>query len=227
MSNLVPKHIGFILDGNRRWAKENGVTTFQGHNAGFKRAKEIIDYAASQGLEAVTMYCFSKENWNRAKEEVDYLMDIFTNFVREYLDDLHNKKMKLRHLGDINGLPKKLAETIVKAIEKTKDNNGMVVQLALNYTGKDEIKRAVEKMIDDNVPVTIENITANLDSAGVSDPDLIIRTSGEQRLSGFLLWQSAYSEFYFPNVHWPDFTPEEFDKAVLDFSTRHRRFGGN
>ncbi len=227
MSNLVPKHIGFILDGNRRWAKVNGVTTLQGHNAGFKRAKEIIDYAASQGLEAVTMYCFSKENWNRAKEEVDYLMDIFTNFVKEYLDDLHGKNMKLSHLGDITGLPKKLAETIVRAVEKTKNNTGMVVQLALNYTGKDEIKRAVEKIVENKMPITIENISDNLDSSGISDPDLIVRTSGEQRLSGFLLWQSAYSEFYFPEVHWPDFSPKEFDKAVEEFGKRQRRFGGN
>ena len=227
MSNIIPKHIGFILDGNRRWAKERGITAFQGHYAGFKRAKEIIEYADSQGLEAITMYCFSKENWSRSKEEVDYLMDIFTNFVKRYLDKMHAKNRRLKHLGDINGLPKKLATVIAKALEKTKDNTGMVIQLALNYTGQDEIKRALEKLVEKKLPITVENITDNLDTAGVPDPDLIVRTSGEQRLSGFLLWQSTYSEFYFPEVHWPDFTTEEFDKAVSEFSKRQRRFGGN
>jgi undecaprenyl diphosphate synthase len=227
MSNIIPKHIGFILDGNRRWAKERGITPFQGHYAGFKRAKEIIEYADSQGLEAITMYCFSKENWSRSKEEVDYLMDIFTNFVKKYLDKMHAENRRLKHLGDINGLPKKLATVIAKALEKTKDNTGMVIQLALNYTGQDEIKRALEKLVEKKLPITVENITDNLDTAGVPDPDLIVRTSGEQRLSGFLLWQSTYSEFYFPEVHWPDFTTEEFDKAVSEFSKRQRRFGGN
>ncbi|MFA6963454.1 MAG: polyprenyl diphosphate synthase [Patescibacteria group bacterium] len=227
MSNTVPKHIGFILDGNRRWAKERGMTSFQGHDAGFKRAKEIIDYANNQGLEAITMYCFSKENWSRSKEEVGYLMAIFTNFVKNFLDELHGKNMQLRHLGDLEGLSKGLVKVIGEALEKTKDNTGLVVQLALNYTGRDEIKRAVEKLVEKKLPVTIENISDNLDTSGTSDPDLIVRTSGEQRLSGFLLWQASYSEFYFAKVHWPDFTTLEFDKAVLEYNSRQRRFGGN
>lgn len=225
MEGLVPTHIAFILDGNRRWAKERGLPTFFGHSKGVERAKEIIEHAYTRNIPVISMYCFSKENWSRAKKEVGYLMRLFSKFLLDNIDDFHEKGVRLVHLGEMAGLPASLANSLTRAIEKTKDNEKMVVQLALNYTGRDEIRRAVEKMVGDQLPVTIENIESSLDTCKLPDPDMIVRTSGEQRLSGFLIWQAAYAELYFPPIHWPDFTPEEFDKALSEYQSRQRRFG--
>lgn len=227
MNNQIPAHIAFILDGNRRWAKEQGLPAFSGHAAGLKRAKEIIDYAHRKGIKVITMYCFSIENWNRSEKEVNYLMQLFNSFITKNIDEFNEKGFRLIHLGRQEELPKTLAKNLQKAMDQTKNNDKMVVQLAINYTSRDEINRAVERLVNNDLQITVENITDNLDTAGQPDPDLIIRTSGEQRLSGFLLWQAAYSEFYFSKVHWPAFTPAEFDNALAEYKERQRRFGGD
>jgi len=225
MNESLPFHVGFILDGNRRWAKSKGISKSIGHAKGINQAKKIVKYAGKLGIKMVSLYGFSKENWNRPKQEVEYLMKLFNEFISKNIDELHKDGVKVKFLGDIAGLPDFLQQNIKKALDLTCDNSKLIVQLALNYTGRDEIVRAIKKIVSQNLPVTDENISKNLDTEGSPDPDLIIRTSGEQRLSGFLLWQSTYSELYFTNVAWPDFTSDEFDKALSDFKSRQRRFG--
>ncbi len=225
MNECLPLHVGFILDGNRRWAKSQGISKTIGHAKGINQAKKIVKYAAKLGIKIVSLYGFSKENWNRPKQEVEYLMKLFNDFINKNIDELDKDGVKVTFLGDIGGLPDFLQKSIKKALDLTRSNTKLLVQFALNYTGRDEIVRAVNRILEQNLPVTDENISKNLDSEGSPDPDLIIRTSGEQRLSGFLLWQSAYSELYFTNVAWPDFTPEEFDKAISEYQNRERRFG--
>ncbi len=220
-----PIHIGFIMDGNRRWSKTKGLLKSVGHAQGANVAKKLVAYAVEKNIKIVSFYNFSKENWSREKSEVDYLMDLFTKFFNSNIDGFHKLGVKLRFLGDKNGLPQKLIEAIEKGTEKTKNNLGTIVQIAMNYSGRDELVRAIKRIVAVNGEITEDNICNNLDSAGVSDPDLIIRTSGEQRLSGFLLWQAVYSEFYFTEVAWPDFTPDELDKAITAFKNRKRRFG--
>lgn len=224
---VKPRHIAFILDGNRRWAKERGLPKLVGHQKGFLRAKEIISHADKQGLEAITLYCFSKENWKRDNEEVNYLMRIFQNMIDKNIERFHLKKLVIKHIGDKDGLPVALVNSLKRAESLTRMNSGMIVQIAINYTGRDEIARALNKIISLKRKPNEELISENLDTSGTVDPDLIVRTSGEQRLSGFLLWQASYAELYFPKVHWPDFDKNEFDKAIREFAKRQRRFGGN
>ncbi len=225
MNESFPLHVGFILDGNRRWAKAKGLTKTLGHMRGVNRAKKIVKHAAKLGIQIVSLYAFSKENWNRPKEEVGYLMKLFNDFLEKNVRELHKEDIRLRFLGDISGLPDFLQKNIKNALELTKENKRMTVQLALNYTGRDEIVRAVKKVVSQKLPINEENINNFLDTGGAHDPDLIIRTSGEQRLSGFLLWESAYSELYFTKIAWPDFTDSEFEKAIEDYKNRQRRFG--
>lgn len=224
----IPSHIAIIPDGNRRWAKEKGMPTLAGHKKGFDRTKEIINYSQEIGVKAVTFYAFSTENWNRAKDEVDYLMDLFMMFFDKYMSDFHRLGMKFVHIGDTDKLPKKCVEKIRAGMELTKDNKGLIIQLALNYGGRDEIKRAVQKIVEDGVKpedVTEELIESHFDTAGTPNPDMLIRTSGEQRISGFMLWQAAYAELYFTNIYWPDFGKKELDIAIEEFNSRQRRFG--
>lgn len=227
MNEKFPTHIAFILDGNRRWAKEHGLPSLIGHERGFNRAKEIIKYSYDKGIKVVTMYCFSKENWSRTKKEVSYLMKLFYQIIASFIDELDEMNIRVVHLGDKSELPKRLADIIEVAEDKTKDNSRMIVQLAMNYSGWDELKRAMNTIVEEKLPVTVENIANCLDTKGQPDPDIIVRTSGEQRLSGFLLWQAAYAELYFTKVYWPDFTTEEFDKVIAEYQKRNRRFGGN
>lgn len=225
---IIPSHIAIILDGNRRWAKERGLPTFFGHRKGMDNAKKIVLYAQKAGVKVITMYAFSTENWSRSEKEVNYLMKLFENYIDKYIDDYHKRGIKFRHIGSLKELPASLQKKLKNAIELTKNNTGIVANLALNYGGRDEIKRTVQKLVEDGVrakDITTDLINENLDTAGLPDPDLIIRTSGEQRTSGFLIWQGAYSELYFPKVHWPDFNEKEFDKAIAEFNKRQRRFG--
>ncbi|OGH91774.1 MAG: di-trans,poly-cis-decaprenylcistransferase [Candidatus Magasanikbacteria bacterium RIFOXYD2_FULL_39_9] len=228
MKNIIPQHIAIILDGNRRWAKEKKLPTFFGHKKGMENAKKMILYAQKVGVQVVTMYAFSTENWSRSEKEVGYLMKLFENYIDKYIKEYSKHGIKFRHIGAIEKLPASLQKKIKNAIELTKNNTGMVANLALNYGGRDEIKRAVQKLVSVGVKakdITLDLIGENLDTAGLPDPDLIIRTSGEQRTSGFLIWQGAYSELYFPKCHWPDFDEKELDKAINEFNKRQRRFG--
>ncbi len=227
-NTILPTHIGFILDGNRRWARARGLPTFYGHKKGFDAAKKVVMYANKIGIKIVTMFCFSTENWNRSPKEVDYLMKLFEKLVDDYLMSFHKKGIKMRHLGSLKELPERLAKKIQKAVETTKNNTGLIFNIALNYGGRDEIKRTVQKIIKKGIEakdVTQELINENLDTAGLPDPDMIVRTSGEERLSGFLTWQSAYSELYFIKKNWPDFDERELDKVIDEYNKRQRRFG--
>ena len=227
-AKITPNHVAIILDGNRRWAKERDLPTFFGHRKGMENAKKIVLYAQRVGVKVITMFAFSTENWSRSEKEVNYLMKLFENYLDKYIGDYHKRGVKFRHIGSPERLPTSLQKKIKNAIELTKNNKGIIANLALNYGGRDEIKRAVQKLISKGVKteeITLDLIGANLDTAGLPDPDFIIRTSGEQRTSGFLIWQGAYSELYFPKVHWPDFNEKEFDKAIVEYNKRQRRFG--
>ncbi|HSR88953.1 MAG TPA: isoprenyl transferase [Candidatus Udaeobacter sp.] len=226
--NVIPAHVAIILDGNRRWAKAKGLPVFFGHKKGMENAKKIVLYAQKIGVKIITMYGFSTENWSRSEKEVGYLMKLFENYIDKFIDEYKKKGVQFRHVGSMKELPISLQKKITNAIELTKNNQGIIANLALNYGGRDEIKRTVQKLVEKNVKasnITLDLINKNLDTAGLPDPDLIIRTSGEQRTSGFLLWQGAYSELYFPKVNWPDFDEKELDKAVAEFNKRQRRFG--
>ncbi len=230
-----PKHIGIILDGNRRWAKERGLSPAQGHSAGLETVKKIINYAYDCDLEYLTLYVFSTENWKRSENEVKFLMNLLFNFTGELLLKNDERNIKIKVYGDISKLDKKLQKNIVKLEEKTKNNSKMVLGICLNYGGRDEITKAVKDIVKDVVSgkVKQENITKELISSylytkDIPDPDLIIRTSNEYRLSNFLTWQSTYSELYFPqNVMWPDFDEKQLDIAIEEYIKRNRRFGGN
>lgn len=225
---IIPNHIAIILDGNRRWAKERGLPTFFGHKKGMENAKKIVLYAQKAGVKVITMYAFSTENWSRSEKEVNYLMKLFEGYIDKYIGDYQKRGVKFRHIGSLKELPASLQKKIKNAIELTKNNKGIIANLALNYGGRDEIKRMIKKLIDNEIrsdDINFDLISENLDTAGLPDPDFIIRTSGEQRISGFLIWQGAYSELYFPKCHWPDFNEKEFDKAIAEFNKRQRRFG--
>ncbi len=225
---IIPNHIAIILDGNRRWAKERGLPTFFGHKKGMENAKKIVLYAQKAGVKVITMYAFSTENWSRSEKEVNYLMKLFEGYIDKYIGDYLKRGVKFRHIGSLKELPASLQNKIKNAIELTKNNKGIIANLALNYGGRDEILRMIKKLVGRGIKskdITLDLISANLDTAGLLDPDFIIRTSGEQRTSGFLIWQGAYSELYFPKCHWPDFDAKEFDKAIAEFNKRQRRFG--
>ncbi len=224
----LPQHVAIILDGNRRWAKSKGLSSLQGHLAGMQRVEKAIAYLGELGVKILTLYAFSVENWRRSQAEVGYLMNLFEKFLDKNLEKIKRQGISFRYLGDLSKFPPALKRKLEAAVEQTKNNSKMVLNVALNYTGRDEIKRALQKIIKQNLKAEEINeniISLNLDTAGLPDPDLIIRTSGEQRLSGFLLWQAAYAEFYFTAVCWPDFDEVEIDKAISEFQRRQRRFG--
>lgn len=227
-TRIIPQHIAIILDGNRRWAKAKGLPTFFGHKKGMENAKKIVLHAQKMGVKVITMYGFSTENWSRSEKEVGYLMKLFETYIDKNIADYKKRGIKFRHIGSLQELPSSLQKKIKDAIELTKNNKGLVANLALNYGGRDEIKRAVQKIITAGTKaedITLDLISNNLDTVGLSDPDFIIRTSGEQRTSGFLIWQGAYSELYFSKTDWPDFDAVEFDKAILEYGKRQRRYG--
>jgi undecaprenyl diphosphate synthase len=224
----LPYHIGFIVDGNRRWAKEKGLPTFAGHKKGAERVGEVIEYAQEIGIKIVTIYAFSTENWKRSGKEVSHIMKLFEDFANDKLMEAYKQGLQLRVLGDFDKLPESLQKVLKKAFKKTENNQGMLVNIALSYGGRNEIVRAFRKLAVSGVKpgeITEELVSQNLDTAGLPDPDFIVRTSGEQRLSNFLTWQSAYSELYFPKTYWPDFDKKQFDIALKEYRKRQRRLG--
>ena len=229
----IPEHIGIIMDGNGRWAKAKGSPRTVGHKAGVETIRRILKEAQRLGVKYITLYAFSTENWKRPKEEVGALMKLLVQYFRLELNELHENGVVVNTIGDISKLPKECIEEIKKAKEKTKNNTGIVMNLALNYGGRDEIVRAVKLLTKDVAEGKIspeeideKSIENYLYTAGMPDPDMIIRPSGEQRLSNFLLWQCAYSEFWYSDINWPDFTEQDLRRAIFDFQNRDRRFGG-
>ena len=229
----IPRHVAIILDGNGRWAKKRLLPRNAGHAAGSKNVEKICSAAWNMGIEYLTMYAFSTENWSRPKDEVDALMKLLHNYLSDCLKTSRKNNMQVRVIGDISRLEPDLQERIVELERESAKNTGLHFQVALNYGSRDEIRRAVRKIADEVKegklqPEDIDEsvIADHLDTHGIPDPDLMIRTSGEQRLSNYLLWQLAYSEFYFTDVLWPDFDKAELEKAVEFYQTRDRRFGG-
>lgn len=215
---MIPTHIAIIMDGNRRWAKAHGLNVLAGHQ---KVADEIleplVEHAASRGIKYITFWAFSTENWNRDRAEVEGIMRIFRHVIKNRWARLHEKGVRVRVIGDISKFSQDLQDALRKVIEQTKDNKKITAVFALNYGGRDEIKRAVKKGGED--------FEKYLDTQDIPDPDIIMRTSGEQRLSGFLPWQSVYSELYFSSWYMPEFTPEKLDEAIEEYTNRKRRFG--
>ena len=230
---MVPRHVAIILDGNGRWAKKRMLPRNAGHAAGSKNVEKICEAAWNMGIEYVTMYAFSTENWSRPKEEVDALMKLLESYLKDCLKTSKKNNMQVRVIGDISRLEPQLQDRIKELEEVSSQNTGLHFQVALNYGSRDEITRAVRKIAQDvkngalePEAVTDATITNYLDTEGIPDPDLMIRTSGEQRLSNYLLWQLAYAEFYFTDVLWPDFDKKELERAVDFYQQRDRRFGG-
>ena len=229
----VPNHIAIILDGNGRWAKKKGMPRNYGHAQGSKNVERICEDAYKLGVKYLTVYAFSTENWKRPKDEVDALMNLLRNYMKTCLKTAEKNRMRVRVLGDKTALDEDIRTRIGELEEATKNNDGLNFQIALNYGSRDEMIRAMKKMCADygEGNINLDQIDENLfetylDTHDIPDPDLMIRTSGEQRLSNYLLWQLAYSEFYFTDVLWPDFTKEELIKAIEYFNGRDRRFGG-
>lgn len=225
----VPYHLGIIIDGNRRWAKKRGLPSFEGHRKGLNQVGKMGELCKKRGIKIVTLYTFSTENWNRSKKEVSYLMNLFSEALnKKNIKKLHQRKIKLQVIGQREKLSKLLQKRIKKAEELTKNNKEGILNLAISYGGRPEIIQAIESIIKKKISadkITEDLINQNLWTAGLPYPDLIIRTGGAQRLSNFLTWQSAYSEFYFTKKCWPAFTEKDLDKALIDYSQRQRRFG--
>ncbi|MEF9998486.1 MAG: isoprenyl transferase [Lachnospiraceae bacterium] len=229
----IPQHVAIILDGNGRWAKSKAMPRNYGHAQGSKNVERICEDAYHMGIKYLTVYAFSTENWNRPQSEVDALMTLLRNYMKTCLKTAAKNRMKVRVLGDISALDEDIRTRILELEESTKENDGLNFQIAINYGSRDEMIRGMQRMLWDfkENKLTPEELDEKkfeeyLDTHGIPDPDLLIRTSGEQRLSNFLLWQLAYSEFYFTDVLWPDFTKEELKKAIEQYNSRDRRYGG-
>lgn len=233
----VPKHIGIIMDGNGRWAKKRMQPRVFGHKAGMEALQEVTIAAKNMGVQVLTVYAFSTENWTRPEEEVKFIMHLPVEFYDRFVPELHRNNVKIQMIGDTKKLPKETLEALERAEEKTKDNTGLILNFALNYGGRAEITQAVKQLAQEvregNLSpeeITEDRIADCLYTQSLPrdlrDPDLIIRTSGELRLSNFLPWQAAYSELYFTDVMWPDFGEDALRSAIVDYSHRHRRFGG-
>ena len=224
----VPRHIAIIMDGNGRWARERGRPRLYGHRAGTENIRRIIESCVEQGVEVLTLYAFSTENWRRPDDEVRGLMLILGEVIERETQKLHENGVQLRHIGSLEGLPPSLQERVRYAIDLTRDNSRLVVNVAFNYGGRAELVDAIRRMLLDGVrpeEVTEDLVSAYLQTGGLPDPDLIIRTAGELRVSNFLLWQGAYAEFYSATVYWPDFDAAQLRRAIEEFGRRHRRFG--
>ena len=234
MENMkVPNHIAIILDGNGRWAKAKGMPRSYGHMKGCANLETVCDYMKELGVKYVTVYAFSTENWKRSKEEVDGLMKLFRSYLKKCIKLADKNKMRVRVIGEISAFDQDIQDKIKILEEFSKDYDELYFQLALNYGSRDEITRGMRKLAQDAADgrlnpqeITEDTISGYLDTAGVPDPDLLIRTSGEQRLSNFLMWQLAYTEFYFTDVAWPDFNKAELVKAIEKYNQRDRRYGG-
>lgn len=223
----IPSHLGIILDGNRRWAEERGLPIFEGHRRGFEKVKKIIKWCKNREIKVLTLFVFSTENWKRSKIEVNFLMNLLEKSLNEKnIQEIHKEGVKIKVIGQKEKLPKSLQKAIKEVEELTKNNEKMVVNLALSYGGRAEIVEAIKKIIGKKI--SPEEITENVikENLLTSDVDLIIRTGKEQRISNFLIWQAAYSELYFCQKFWPDFIESDLDKALLDYANRQRRLGG-
>ncbi len=225
MENKIPNHVGIIMDGNGRWATLQGKKRTFGHRAGSKNVDTIVSYAFKVGVKSLTLYAFSSENWARPKEEVDELMKLLKDYLMKFAKKLLKNNVRLKVIGERDKLSNDLISAIEDCENKCSTCTGFNLIIALNYGGRQEICSAVKRIISEGKEITVEEISANLYTAPFGEPDLIIRTGGELRLSNFLLYQGAYSELYFTDVLWPDFDQNEFDKAMADFSMRKRRFG--
>ncbi len=230
---IFPKHIAIIMDGNRRWAREHNLDPKQGHKEGAKTLENIVRYANKIGLKYITVYAFSTENWKRSEEEVGALMLLLQRYLDDYSKRADTENIKVKILGDISVLSSGMQKSIINCMERTKNNTGITFNIALNYGGRNEILSSVRKIASEvkkgnlNIEdITEQTISNNLYTEGQPDPDLLIRTSGELRLSNFLLWQLAYTEFLFIDKHWPDFEEKDLDNAIEEFQKRNRKFGG-
>ena len=232
--NKMPEHIGIIMDGNRRWAKSKGKPAGLGHKQGAKTLENIVRYANKIGLKYITVYAFSTENWKRTEEEVNGLMMLLQNYLDDYSKRADTENIRVKVIGDITALSEGMQKSINKCIERTKENTGVTFTIALNYGGRDEMVKATKKIAEEvkrgereASEINEQLIEKHLYTANYPDPDLIIRTSGEIRLSGFLMWKSTYSELYFIEKYWPDFTEEDLEIAIKEYNKRTRNFGAN
>lgn len=225
----IPQHVAIILDGNGRWAKAKGMPRNYGHAQGAKNVERICEDAYHMGIKYLTVYAFSTENWRRSKEEVDALMSLLRSYMKTCVKTAKKNHMRVRVIGDKTGLAPDIQSSIADLERESREQDGLNFTIAINYGSRDEIRRAVQKIAAEGIrpeDITEEVISEHLDTAGIPDPDLLIRTSGELRLSNYLMWQLAYAEFYFTDVHWPDFDREELKKAVERYNQRERRYGG-
>ena len=225
----IPYHVGIIMDGNRRWARANGLPTLEGHRRGYDKVKKVGRWCKERGVKVLTVWAFSTENWKRSEEEVKYLMNLIKFALSKgEIDQLHKDGIMVRVIGQKERLSEDMQKLIKEAEERTKDNKEGILNLAISYGGRADILEAVKKIIEKKISadqITEETVGQNLWTVGLPDPDLIIRTSGELRTSGFLTWQSAYSELYFCQNHWPDFSEKDLDEVLADYARRQRRFG--
>lgn len=224
----LPEHIAIIMDGNGRWAKAKNRPRLFGHNAGMKTLKKIVRASSDAGIKIITMYAFSTENWKRSPEEVDGLMNIAVEYFHKEVGELHQNNVKINVIGDLNGLGTKVREAAMKAIDTTAANTGLVLNIALNYGGRDEILHAVKELMTAGISpetVTEQHISDHLYTRAQPDPDLLIRTGGESRLSNFMLWQMAYAEFMFTDIYWPDFEVDVYYEMIKNYQNRNRRYG--
>lgn len=229
----MPRHIAIIMDGNGRWAKKRGMIRSFGHRAGADRLRSIVRTAAELGVGVLTVYAFSTENWKRPMQEVDFLMDLFWEYLDNNIEEMHQNQVKVRFIGKTEELSPALYRKMMAAQDKTASNTGLVLNLAVNYGGRAEIVSAVQQIAQkvkagliEAEDITEETISEHLYTAGLADPDLVIRPSGDLRISNFLLWQIAYAEFWFTGIHWPDFTSDVLLEAIVEYQKRDRRFGG-
>lgn len=231
--NRIPKHVAIIMDGNGRWAKDRGLSRTSGHREGVKRVKDIVRAAGEIGIDAVTFFAFSTENWSRPKKEIDILMRYLENFLIKEVNEMHKDNIRFNVIGEDNPLPLGIQKKIKEAKRKTKENTGLTVTLALNYGARQEIVEAAKRFARDVLSkeaiiqdLSIEKFSSYLYTSDLPDPDLLIRTSGEMRISNFLLWQLSYAEFYFTEKFWPEFKADDFKAAIEVYQSRERRFGG-
>ena len=228
VKNTGLKHIAIIMDGNRRWAKDNNLPSAIGHKKGVDSLKIAVKSCHKFGIKYLTVYAFSTENWNRKPDEVKFLMDLLAHTIKNELNELHDNDVVINFIGDLTKLNNKLQKILNKAMEKTKDNTGVNLQIAFNYGSRDEIVNAVKKIVKENYKeeeITEELISKELYTSSIPDPDLLIRTGGEMRVSNYLLWQIAYSEFLVTNQYWPDFNEKSMADSILEFNSRQRRYG--
>jgi undecaprenyl diphosphate synthase len=225
----LPKHVAIIMDGNGRWAERRGLPRIVGHQAGFNRIRSVVETILDHNIRYLTIFSFSTENWDRPRQEIQGILNLLVENIDREARELNSQRVRMNHLGRLSGLPNEVQDAINRACEMTRKNTRMVFSFAFNYGGRTEILDATRKLIEEKIPperINEEIFASRLYTVGIPDVDLLIRTSGEQRTSNFLIWQAAYAEYYFTRVLWPDFTPKQVERALATFSNRQRRFGG-